>query len=302
MKESLIMKSSAKSSRSRIIFSLLIIQLLTFAQIAFAKVEVLLGTTPLVGNPNLALSPPENSNDEILISRSQYVLSYNKNRRSPNWVAWKLEANQIGSSGRSNSFAIDNELETYLLKDPLNSQVVTPDEFRGSCFDRGHQIPSADRTDSIENNITTFMMSNMIPQTPFLNRVIWEHLEQYTRNLVQKQGKKAYIIAGPIYDQDFGFIGPNKDIPVPSKDFKIIVVLDQNQSPDDIDANTPIISVVMPNTLQDGSKPLTDINQLCNKSLTSGPADKGDWMKYKTTLAEVERLSGFKILTLKNKL
>ncbi|MDD4973800.1 MAG: DNA/RNA non-specific endonuclease [Bacteriovorax sp.] len=290
-----------KSAKNKIFFSIFLLFTLSFNNLALAKIEIVLGSTPLDGNPNLAQKVPVNEASEIIISRDQYVISYNKLRRSPNWTAWKLELDQIGNSGRSNNFLQDIDLENYLNQSPQNLHAVDPTEYKGSCFDRGHQIPSADRTDSKENNQTTFFMSNMIPQTPNLNRVSWEHLEQYTRDLVQKQGKKAYIIAGPIYDQDFGLIGPNKDIPIPSKDFKVIIILDANQTPADINNDTPIISVIMPNTLQDGSKPLSDMNQLC-KPLSPGPLDRNDWVKYKTTLSEVETLSGFKILSVKAKI
>jgi DNA/RNA endonuclease G (NUC1) len=138
--------------------------------------------------------------------------------------------------------------------------------FKGSCFDRGHQVPSADRDLSTDQNQLTFLMSNMIPQTANLNRFVWEHLESYIRDLVTNQGKKVYIIAGPIYDEDFGHIGPNNDIPVPSKNFKVLIVLDQNQDIKDIDASTQIISVIMPNTLRTGEKPLDNKAELCSEA------------------------------------
>ncbi len=261
---------------------------------AFAKVEIVLGNVPLNQNTNLLETIPSTDNPEIIISKDQYVISYNKTRRAPNWVAWKLEANQMGHTGRTNNFAQDAELEHYLTLSSSGQHAVTPAEFKGSCFDRGHQVPSADRTSTPEDNQATFLMSNMIPQTPYLNRVIWEHLEQYTRDLVLTQGKKVYIIAGPIYDEDFGAIGPLNDIPVPSKDFKVILVLDANQTPSDIDQNTPVIAVVMPNTLQDGSKPLVNKGNLCNSALVEkGSAD--DWQKYKTTVSAIEKMSGISI-------
>jgi endonuclease G len=297
MKESLLMKCT----KNKKFYSVLFLFSLTFSTFAFAKIEVVLGNAPLEGNPNIAQHLPTNNALEIIISRDQYVISYNKLRRAANWVAWKLEENQIGTSGRSNNFLQDAGLENYLSKSPLKLHAVNESEYKGSCFDRGHQIPSADRTDTLENNEATFLMSNMIPQTPYLNRGLWARLEQYSRDLVQKLGKKVYIISGPLYDQDFGLIGPKKDIPVPSKNFKVIVVLNANQTPDDIDKNTEIISVIMPNTLQDGTKPLSDIANLC-KPFKPGPMDANEWMKYKTTLSEVEKLSGFKILSIKNKI
>lgn len=291
-----------KSTKNRIFFSLFF--LLSFSNLACAKIEVVLGNAPLDGNPNIALGTPVNNKSEIIISRDQYVISYNKEKRSPNWIAWKLENFQIGSSGRTNNFAQDADLEEYLKTSSKNQHAVNPTEYKGSCFDRGHQIPSADRTDSTENNQMTFAMTNMVPQTPYLNRGMWKNLEQYTRDLVQKEGKRAYVIAGPIYDKNFGAIGPNKDIPVPSKEFKVIIVLDANQSPSDINKNTQIISVIMPNIQADGTSINTESNGPCKPILAKDEVapTPNDWQKYKTSLAEIEKLSGLTILAVKEKL
>ena len=200
----------------------------------------------------------------------------------------------MGRVKRTNVFLTDDILENYLAS--FSEHAVLPTDFYESCFDRGHQVPSADRNDSVENNQATFVMSNMLPQTAFLNRVIWEHLESYTRDLVVNKAKKVYVVAGPIYDENFGMIGPDKDIPVPSKNFKIIYILEANQTARDINTNTPTISVIMPNILKSGKKPLQDLQELCSSSThTLLAAPKDDWKKYQTSIAEIEKEAGIKI-------
>lgn len=258
----------------------------------WATVEGVVGI-PLTQNVNLATPQPQTESPEILISRSQYVISYNKERRSPNWVAWSLDTSQIGDSGRSNKFEEDQELEDLLSKNGGGFHAVQANEYKRSCFERGHQIPSADRTDSSEDNQLVFMMSNMVPQTPYLNQIIWNHLEQYTRELVRSGGKKAYVIDGPIYDQDFGKIGPNRDIPVPSKEFKIIYLLDANQSPADIDPAQPEIAVIMPNTLKQGN-PLVPYSAGCSDNPGDDGSDADDWKRYTATVSDIESASGLR--------
>lgn len=266
------------------------IALLINIHAAWAKVEAVIGSVPLKQNDNISIMPTMR-NSEILISREQYVISYNKTHRAPNWVSWKVESNQLGSVTRTNRFQADQELEKYLASHG-DGHAVLPSDYKDSCFDRGHQVPSGDRTDTESNNEMTFEMSNMIPQTPYLNRVIWEHLESYTRTLVTDQGKKAYIIAGPIYDEDFGNIGPNQDIPVPSKDFKIIFILDADQSASDIDASTPYIAVVMPNVLKNGQKPVANTPNCGGSMRESTGGGRDDWRQYQTTIKDIESLSG----------
>lgn len=260
---------------------------------AQARVETVLGSTPLAQNANLANLMPQSVDSEIILSREQYILSYNRQRRSPNWVAWKLEAKDIGKIPRSKSFLKDPDLERYLAQTG-GGAVVDSSEYSGSCFDRGHQVPSRDRTDTDADNQETFLTSNIVPQTSYLNRVIWEHFEQYTRDLVEKQGKMVYVVAGPIYDEDFGAIGPRHDIPVPSKDFKIVFVLDANQAFADIGPNTRAVAVIMPNVLQDGTKPIG--SAACGGQPIGSSVDRNDWQKYQSTLAEIQRISGIQFL------
>lgn len=237
---------------------------------AFTSTSESIGNVAVESNVNISRFAPQNLKNapEVLISRDTYLISYNPETRLLNWAAWKIEPSDIGHVGRSNNFLPDPDLQTYLAK--MNKQAVVKEDFKGSCFDRGHQVPSADRDTTPEINQLTFLMSNMIPQTAYLNRVIWEHLEEYTRQLVTVQNKKVYILAGPIFDEDFGKIGPQNDIPVPSKNFKIVISIDQNQDINDPLVKPEIISVVMPNILQTGKKPFEDKTELCNESLNLG--------------------------------
>jgi endonuclease G, mitochondrial len=276
---------------SRLVF--IFLTLFSFRQLAIANVEIVLGSVDLRKNVNLYTnSLPKTESAEIIISRSQYLLSYNKELKNPNWAAWKLEKKDFGNSGRAISFTTDDELAQYLKSQDNSLKPVAESDYKGFCFDRGHQVPSADRSNTVDNNKETFLMSNISPQTPYLNRGVWSRLEQYTRTLVHNENKKAYIIAGPIYDRDFGKIGANQDIQVPSKHFKIIFFVNANQSAADINSSTETIAVIMPNTNEDGSPPA--VTSPCplpaNPLNTSGSMN--DWEKYKTTITEVEQLSG----------
>jgi endonuclease G len=50
------------------------------------------------GMPGPAKADPE-SREALLISRPQYVLSYNAKTRTPNCVAWQLREDDIGLAG-----------------------------------------------------------------------------------------------------------------------------------------------------------------------------------------------------------
>lgn len=294
-------------SHSLIPITLVFIFLLSVALISEARIEAVLGPVPLAKNPNLPQFIPQSQDSEIIISRDQYVISYDSQRRVPHWVAWKLESSNIGNTLRANDFRADAELDSYLEENKL-PRAVKPSEYDGSCFDRGHQAPSKDRTDSIINNQATFFMSNMIPQTPYLNRTLWEHLEQYTRDQIVKFHKKAYIIAGPIFDLNYGRIGPNADIAVPSKNFKLIFFVGSNQDANDIDPSAESIAVIMPNNNHDGSQPAGNADhKACQElSKTSAPPSEqkvnlaieslDDWKAYQSNFEQIKNISGLQFV------
>jgi endonuclease G len=200
-----------------------------------------------MGNPSNALASPTN----YLLVKDQYVLSYNNNTRIPNWVSWQLSDRWLGSVPRQNDFRAD----TYL---PNNFYQVKGSDYSGRGFDRGHMVPSADRTKTIASNSATFLMTNMIPQAPDNNQGPWASLEDYLRTLVS-QGKELYIIAG-----GYGTCGTGSNgrkcsfsaatdvrysITVPAKTWKVIVVLDRPGSGvAGVTSSTRVITVDIPNS------------------------------------------------------
>jgi endonuclease G len=112
-----------------------------------------------LGNPSGAEADATGSPDNYLLTKKQYTLSYNRDQGKPNWVSWHLSNAWLGSTARQNNFAPDNEL-------PGGWYQVSSTSYSGSGFDRGHNCPSADRTRSVADNSATFLMTNMMPQSP----------------------------------------------------------------------------------------------------------------------------------------
>ena len=255
-----------------------------------------IGGLEISRNENVSLGYPHmtQGDAEVLISRKQYVLSWNKDRRVLNWSAWRLEAGDIGATGRSNNFEPDQDLKAYLAQTDAG-EPVDPLDFRGSCFDRGHQVPSGDRTAAVPDNQQTFLMSNMIPQTAYLNRVIWEHLEAYARSLVlQPSGGALYQFAGTVFSDHAAAIGPHQDIDVPTKNFKIIVQMPPSSHAQARPSMPRVLAaVMMPNRTSKGTDPVEDHSQACDDAQSfgaPGPGDAvaGDWRQYEVSLEQIE--------------
>jgi hypothetical protein len=127
----------------------------------------------LLGNPSNATPDIANENNYLII-KPQYNLSYNRSKATSNWTAWRLDSNWIGSTPRQDDFRPDSTL-------PSGWYQVTDTDYSGSGYDRGHLCPSGDRTNSVPNNSATFLMTNMMPQLAANNQGPWEDLESYCR-------------------------------------------------------------------------------------------------------------------------
>lgn len=72
--------------------------------------------------------------------------------------------------------------------------------FKGSGYDRGHLVPSADQNFGMVVNSETFLLSNMSPQSPDLNRGLWADLEDAVRNLdSQEHVLETYVLTCPVF-------------------------------------------------------------------------------------------------------
>jgi endonuclease G len=261
-----------------------------------------LGDVPLNNNPNAALGLPINlaKNPEIIISRQQYVISWNAKNRGVNWAAWKLTAADIGQ-GRSGRWEQDPLLVDYLKR--YNTSPIDFPDYQGSCFDRGHVVPSGDRNKTPEINIPTFFLSNVLPQTGFLNRVIWNNLEIQERILVTPKRPELFIYSGPLYEENLGAIGPKKDIRVPSAFFKVILSKWVGSESGLQNSELPL-AIIAPNIISTGEKPNANPERLCKEFSDNSLGDKSappdNWKQYLTTIAEVERRSGLDIPNINN--
>jgi endonuclease G len=228
-----------------------------------------------MGNPSNAITDVNNPANYLLL-KSQYVMSYHRDRGIPNWVSWHLDSSWLGSAPRQDDFRNDPSL-------PAGWYQVQATDYQGSGFDRGHHTPSADRTSSVPNNSATFFMTNMMPQAPNNNQGPWEELESYCRTLVN-QGNELYIIAGGAGVGGSGANGgttntvANGNVTVPSVTWKVIIVLPAGS--DDVNRvykTTRTIAVIMPNTQAIG------INT--------------PWRNFRTSIDRVEDLTGLNLFS-----
>lgn len=239
-------------------FALLLLLILTCETIGGYAQEVRI----LFGNPSNAVTNEASANNYLLVHNG-YIMSYNRERGAANWVNWHVErADLSGVERNSTAFAPDMMLPALWR--------VRPNEYMPG-YDRGHMCPSADRLSSDAANIETFLMSNMSPQVPNLNRRTWAALEKEIRKIVVG-GNEAYVYAGCYGDN--GKI--RNKITIPTRCFKIALIL--REGTNDFARVTPttrIIAADMPNE--------NSINP--------------DWKRYITSVDAIEQSTGFDFLS-----
>jgi endonuclease G, mitochondrial len=186
------------------------------------------------GNPSNAAAEISNKNNFLIFKRS-FALSYNNERGTANWIAWRTTMNDLGDSLPRPDFRPDPDL-------PIVFARIVSTDYSRSGYDRGHMVPSADRFGDPATNADTFLMTNIVPQSADLNQYVWEKLERYARGIVRR-GSDVYTIAG-VYGTKERFKGR---LAAPTNCWKIIVVLPPGGSALTIDENTRVIAVDIPN-------------------------------------------------------
>ena len=158
----------------------------------------------------------------LLLDRYCYSVSYNKFTRQPNWVMWQLTGEHVipKKDGVWNEYREDTELPSEIRS--------TLDDYASSGYDRGHMCPGGDCNWDDDGRDETFLLSNMCPQNPNLNRGDWKEIEMACRKWA-RQYNNIYIVCGPIFfkSQEHEKIGLHQ-IPVPEAFFKVILCVESS--------------------------------------------------------------------------
>lgn len=148
-----------------------------------------------------------------------YSMLYDTNLKMAYWVAYPLCSWYLGDSGRTDAWGYDDKL----------AENLQPNLSKGiNGYDRGHQIPSGDRTRSSSINSQTFYYTNMTPQIgQKMNQAIWADLENAVRGW-SSATDTLYVVTGAMpttatdktikYTQDYN----GKNMAVPKYYFKAL--------------------------------------------------------------------------------
>ena len=158
-----------------------------------------------------------------------YSLLYDSDLKMAYWVAYPYCSYYNGTQDRTNKWGFDPAISSNLQID------IALGGFGGN-YDRGHQLPSADRTRDYQSNVTTFYATNMTPQTgKKLNQSIWAELEDQVRKW-SNGTDTIFIVTGAsptasLTDSQLNFITykDKKEVVVPKYYYKALARKVQGQ-------------------------------------------------------------------------
>jgi DNA/RNA endonuclease G (NUC1) len=236
------------------------------------------GNASLYGN-NVLLGAPSagGSDNDLIVTRAQYTLSYNKSRGGPNWVAYRLTRENRGNlpGYRCDCFTPDPAVT------PAGEAGISTADYTNSGFDRGHMVRSNDRELDSLDQAQTYYTSNILPQWGNQNQGRWADLENYLQTVEEGAGNpEVYIIAGG--RGEASRIAGGR-IAVPTHTWKVALVLKNGATLASIDDPSDIVDVIavdMPN-------------------VQNSPRD-GNWQASRVTVDSVEKATGYDVLALLN--
>ena len=156
------------------------------------------------------------------VKTRNYSYSWDYENLVAPWVAYPLCAWTIGTGKRTDAWGLDPKL-------PKRYQPVLYKGFRGG-YDRGHQLPSADRL-NYAANVTTFYGTNMTPQLASLNQHSWANLEGKVRSWANR-ADTCYVVTGCITEGSKRYAEDNegKRVTVPTHYYKAILRYSKNST------------------------------------------------------------------------
>jgi endonuclease G len=142
-----------------------------------------------------------------------FAIYYSPLNKKPIYTIEKLNGEQLQAPHprRTNQFYEEARL-------PFHERALLTD-YRGSGYDRGHNVPAGDMTNE-KGMAQSFSLANMMPQARQNNQGIWaKRVEEPTRVYIKRAHGNVYVFTGSVGNA--GSIGKSK-VTIPSHLYKLV--------------------------------------------------------------------------------
>ena len=182
--------------------------------------EVPFGEPVFAGEPVRTGEPAPS--DITVIDRGEFKIGWSPRLRHPVWVAYHVPPES----------KYDIQKRPNFVKDRSTAGSPVPADYTSSGYDRGHMAPNhaiASRFgEAMQKN--TFYMTNIVPQSPQLNRGVWRDVEHRIADLWTRRWGEIWVIVGTISNGNETLSG--KDIDVPDSMYQIVIAVDETKPED----------------------------------------------------------------------
>ena len=174
----------------------------------------------------------------VVLTNIGYLSGYCEGRRNPAWVGFSISSITVGSTAKRPS---------KFLTDTRTASPVAHGDYTGTGYDRGHMAPNyaIGTRYGHEAQRETFLMSNITPQSPDLNRIWWRVLEEKEANDFAVRLERVWVVTGPVFAGEVKKLPSGVDIPTA---FYRIILDEENGQP-------RVLAFIAPQTVT-GHEPL----------------------------------------------
>ena len=175
-------------------------------------IEAPSGSVAFAGYPKRTGAPAPD--DIVVLDRGCFAVGWSPKLRHPVWVAYHVPADARYSIDTRPGFTKD--------KNAVNSPPGA--SYGRSGYDRGHMAPNHAIASRFGEDAQkqTFLMSNIAPQTPELNRGVWRNLEHRIADFWPAKYGEIWVVVGCIPNRNGETIS-GTDIEVPERFFQVVV-------------------------------------------------------------------------------
>ena len=159
----------------------------------------------------ITLSPAEPP-CPIRLHNTSFDVCYSCRHKTPLSVTYVIRREDVTGKRKRPAFSFRPD---YRLPAKCRSY---PKDYAGTGYDRGHLAP-AGIFGGWKERKETFLMSNVAPQKPSVNRGVWAKIERYARIMAVHYGK-VEVTTGVCFDGEGSYI--RHGVEIPDRWYKII--------------------------------------------------------------------------------
>jgi endonuclease G len=172
-----------------------------------------------------------------------FIVGYSDIRGNPLWTEYAIYPvdESIPSLPRPSRFKTDWRA--------INR--IKHDDYTKSGYDRGHNAPNYAMSHLYgkDGQSDSFLMTNISPQTPKLNRQFWQRLEEAEVKYFTKLADKVWVITGPVFTGSTERLSSSWRVEIPDAFYKIYIT--QAKTNQDF----KVLAFLVPQTVK-GNEPL----------------------------------------------